>query len=65
MTSLNWNWFSDDSVTSGSNIENVNLKQNTEPNQMENEVDVVYDDDGDYFNTDGAATLEKVRIAMD
>ena len=62
---LSWKYLSDDSVTSGSNIETINLKDNSEEIQMENEVDILYDNDGDYFNKDGAIAITSEKVGID
>ena len=52
-------------MTSGSNIETINLKDNSEEIQMENEVDILYDNDGDYFNKDGAIAITSEKVGID
>ena len=51
---------SDDSLTSGSNVETVNIHEVQEDNQVEKENDSIYDDDDQYSLKD-ISVSEEVR----
>ena len=50
----------DDSVTSGSNVETVNIHQIQEDKQIENEDDSIYDHDDDQYSSNDISVPEEV-----